>query len=49
MTEILLLTDNGPFVREINDHDLYNMFPQRSYTERPATREDVERLMSQDE
>lgn len=45
MKEILLLTNNGTLVREIDDHDLYNLFPQKPYRERPATKEDVERLL----
>ena len=45
MREILLFTDAGVFVREVDEHDLYNMFPRKKYTERPATKEDIERLM----
>lgn len=48
MKEILLLTNSGAFVREVDDKDLYNMFPQRPYRQRPATKEDVERLMRDD-
>ena len=45
MKEILIFGNGKVYVRRLTvDSDEFNLFPRHPYTEREATREDIERI-----